>query len=162
LIRKVGIRRASDGVFVKVGADERSPTGAVNDLRNTKEQRMEATMHAEYIGEHTGKDEILHIGREARKWERTGFEGVEICVMRINAECGATVLMRVAGGSAFPAHSHRGGEELYVLSGRVMVGGLPLKEGDYLWTPPGGVHDLEAETDALLLINAPQGVKIVD
>jgi quercetin dioxygenase-like cupin family protein len=123
---------------------------------------MEATMSPEHIEGHCAKEKVLHLGREARKWERTGFEGVDICIMRTNEECGATVLMRVAGGSGFPAHSHKGGEELYVLSGRVLVGGLPLKDGDYLWTPPGGVHDLEAETDALLLINAPQGVKIVD
>jgi anti-sigma factor ChrR (cupin superfamily) len=119
-------------------------------------------MQPEHVGAHRGKEDVLHLACEARKWERTGFEGVEICVMRMYEERGATVLMRVAAGSGFPAHTHRGGEELYVLAGQVVVGAVPLKEGDYLWTPPGGIHALEAETDALLLITAPQGVKIVD
>jgi quercetin dioxygenase-like cupin family protein len=115
--------------------------------------------------EATGMDvtnNVLRIAPEDRKWERTGFEGVQICVMRTNDDRGATVLLKAASGAGFPAHSHPGGGELLVISGRVIVGGQVLSEGDYLWTPPGGVHDLECEEDALLFVNAPQGTKIVD
>jgi len=105
---------------------------------------------------------FLQIGAEERKWERTGFEGVQICVMRLNEDGGGTVMLKAARGSGFPTHRHPGGEEMLVVTGRVVIDGRVLKAGDYLWTPPGSIHDMECEEDALLFVNMPLGTKIVD
>jgi len=105
---------------------------------------------------------VLHLAPKDRKWERTGFEGVQICLLRSNETGGGAALLRAASGAGYPAHIHRGGEELLVISGRVKIGERVLREGDYLWTPPGEIHDLECEEDALIFVNCPQGTRIVD
>ncbi|HEY6332973.1 MAG TPA: cupin domain-containing protein [Blastocatellia bacterium] len=106
--------------------------------------------------------EVFHLASKDRKWERSGFEGLEICLIRINETGGGAAFLRAASGSGFPVHIHPGGEELLVISGKVVVGDRVLEAGDYLWTPPGGIHGLECEEDALLLVSAPNGIKIVD
>ena len=54
-------------------------------------------------------------------------------------------------------HTHPGGEETYVVSGRLRVGKQELTAGDYLWTPPGVSHDNEAHEEALFLVVLPGG-----
>jgi quercetin dioxygenase-like cupin family protein len=105
---------------------------------------------------------VLHVSAKDHKWERSGFEGVDICLIRINEKGGGSAFIRAASGSGFPVHTHPGGEELLVISGKVVVGERLLEAGDYLWTPPGGIHGLECEEDAVLLVSAPNGIKIVD
>ncbi len=53
----------------------------------------------------------------------------------------------------------RGGEELFVVSGSVRVGDEELEAGDYLYTPPGGVHDAEAHDAVLLLVSVPEPIR---
>ncbi len=62
-------------------------------------------------------------------------------LMRIGAEVAyATSVVRYAAGSHFPAHTHGGGEEIWVLSGVFSDehGGYPA--GSYLRNPVGSSH----------------------
>jgi quercetin dioxygenase-like cupin family protein len=98
---------------------------------------------------------------EDQRWITTFHNGIKVCMLRENETGGATILLKVAAGAAYPMHSHPGGEEAYVLSGRAVIGGATLEAGDYLWTPPNGVHELRAEEETLLFINAPSGIEMV-
>ena len=70
--------------------------------------------------------------------------------------------MRFEPGAKFPAHDHPGGEEVYVVEGSVRIGDKELQTGDYLWTPPGGIHDAQTETGCVLFLSAPEGIKVVE
>ena len=57
-------------------------------------------------------------------------------------------------------HDHPGGEETYLISGKLKVGEHCLVAGDYLWTPPGVAHDGYAEEDTELFLVLPAGIQV--
>jgi quercetin dioxygenase-like cupin family protein len=105
---------------------------------------------------------MIHATAEGRQWRATAHAGVEVCVLRQNEQGGGAALVRFAAGARFPHHDHPGGEEVYVLEGRCVVGGATLVAGDFLWTAPGGVHDLRAEDSTVIYVSTPNGVRIIE
>lgn len=99
-------------------------------------------------------DEV-HNSAAARVFFAWG-EGAEISILRSHDSGGITTLTCFRAGATGRIHGHPGGEELYVVSGCVRVGEFQLAEGDYLYTPPGGVHDVEAIDDTVLFLVLPQ------
>jgi quercetin dioxygenase-like cupin family protein len=95
--------------------------------------------------------------------------GVEMCVLRMHSDGGLTFLVRMKGGARTERHGHPGGEETYALSGKVRIdrridsGEQPqpdvlLVAGDYLFAPPGEIHEGFAEEDTTFLVIAPGGL----
>ncbi len=74
---------------------------------------------------------------------------------------GRSSLVRLAKGSRFPRHAHRGTEEVVVLTGKVSIGGIPLEDRDYLFTHPGEEHDVVAITDAVLFASSQKATPVV-
>lgn len=104
---------------------------------------------------------MIHKTSTNQVWKPTSYDGVQSCGLRRNDEGGGAVLVKVARGARVPMHDHPGGEEVYVVSGQAIVDGVMLRTGDYLWTPPGGVHDLRAEEDTVLFVTTPNGVRVI-
>lgn len=48
------------------------------------------------------------------------------------------------------------------MSGRARIGHLEVAAGDYLWTPPGGVHDLEARDETVIFVTTPGGIRLLE
>ncbi len=87
--------------------------------------------------------------------------GVFFCVLRKHGNSsGQTALVRMKEGAYAPLHDHAGGEETYILSGALQVGETLLKDGDYLYTPPGIAHDGKALRDTLFLAVLPEGLQL--
>ncbi|HEX4993676.1 MAG TPA: cupin domain-containing protein [Methylomirabilota bacterium] len=108
-------------------------------------------------------DDVVHRTGEGQRWKATAIAGVEYCGLRSHgADGGGSFLVRVARGARVPRHDHPGGEEIYVVGGRARIGGRPVKTGDYFWTPPGGAHDLVADEETLIFVNAPRGVVFLE
>lgn len=105
---------------------------------------------------------IVHKTSDDRRWRATPYPGVEVCGLRRNDSGGGALLVKIAGGARFPEHDHPGGEEVYVVSGRARVGDALLEAGDYLWTPPGGTHDLRAEEDTVLFVTSLVGIRVLE
>ena len=103
---------------------------------------------------------VVHRAADAG-WIDQG-EGVELRPLRVVGEAAGTALLRFAAGGRTPAHRHPGGEDLYVVSGRLRVGGVQLDAGDFLHTPPGGVHDAEAVEPAVVLVTVPEPIELLD
>jgi anti-sigma factor ChrR (cupin superfamily) len=58
-----------------------------------------------------------------------------------------SMLVRLAPGAEYPAHRHRGVEELHLLHGELMIGDRKLYPGDYHQAEPGSVdHRVWSET----------------
>jgi quercetin dioxygenase-like cupin family protein len=89
-------------------------------------------------------------------------DGVELAPLRVVGGLAGTALLRFAAGARSPAHRHPGGEDLYVVSGRLRVGDVVLDAGDYLHTAPGGVHDAEAEAPTLVVITVPEPIEVLE
>ena len=87
---------------------------------------------------------------------------VELRPLRVVGDAAGTALLRFAVGGRSPAHRHPGGEDLYVISGQLRVGDVELGPGDFLHTAPGGVHDAEATTGALVLVTVPEPIELLD
>jgi quercetin dioxygenase-like cupin family protein len=94
---------------------------------------------------------------QASEWKPSGIDGIDYAVLRPQESGGYTIFVRMAKGTHGAAHTHPGGEELYVVSGDVTVGGRRLAAGSYLYTPPGAAHDLDAHADSVLFVSLPQG-----
>jgi quercetin dioxygenase-like cupin family protein len=87
--------------------------------------------------------------------------GVHIAPLRVIGNGAGTAFMRFDRGAVSRAHRHPAGEELYIISGRLRVGGRTLEAGDFLLTAPGGVHDAEAEEDTVTLISVPEPIEFL-
>jgi quercetin dioxygenase-like cupin family protein len=95
--------------------------------------------------------------------------GVQICVLRAHPDGGLTFLVRMEKGGRAERHGHPGGEETYVLSGRLRIDrrvgadeqpcpDVVLAAGDHVFAPPGEVHEGYAEEDTTFLVVAPGGI----
>ena len=95
--------------------------------------------------------------------------GVEICVLRVHPEGGVTFLVRMQKGARAERHGHPGGEETYIVSGRIRIDrrvdadkqsqpDLLLSAGDHFFAPPDEVHEGIAEDDCTLFVVAPSGI----
>jgi quercetin dioxygenase-like cupin family protein len=79
----------------------------------------------------------------------------------------ATTMMEVVRRCApqkwpgFPRHTHNGREEIVVLSGNVLIGGVELSQGDYLYTQPGEEHEVIALADAIIFVSSQKSTPVV-
>jgi len=95
--------------------------------------------------------------------------GVELRLLRRHEDQGATFLVAMAKGARAPLHDQPGGEESYMVRGRLRIGqrtdssGMALADvvldtGQYFFAPPGERHDGVAEEDCLFFVVAPGGL----
>lgn len=101
---------------------------------------------------------------------RTISPGVHVCLLRKHAggdgqsvaavTAASTVLFRMEKGAHAPHHDHPGGEETYLVSGKLRIGERTLLPGDYLWTAPGEIHDGFAEEESVFFVVLPAGLRL--
>ena len=97
-----------------------------------------------------------------REWKATDYPGIDRSLFRNNETGGRSSVVRLIKGSRFPRHAHHGTEEVVVLAGTVTIGGVELKEGDYLFTTPGEEHDVVALTDASIFVSSQKSTPVVE
>ncbi len=83
------------------------------------------------------------------EWIPAGYEGSERAVLRMSPEEGRIQLVRLKKGAHAKRHRHQAPEDVYVISGKVVIGGHTLSAGDYLFTDKGEEHDLIALEDTV-------------
>ena len=97
-----------------------------------------------------------------REWNPTGTTGVERSLFRNNDAGGRSSVVRLTKQARVPRHAHHGTEEVVVLSGTVLIGGVEMGAGDYLFTQPGEEHDVVAVTDAVIFVSSQKSVTVVE
>jgi quercetin dioxygenase-like cupin family protein len=97
-----------------------------------------------------------------RVWKATETSGVERSLFRNNEAGGRSSVVRLKKEARVPRHAHHGEEEVVVLRGTVLIGGVELGEGDYLFTQPGEEHDVVALTDAVIFVSSQKSVTVVE
>jgi quercetin dioxygenase-like cupin family protein len=111
--------------------------------------------------EHTTSMGLIHVRDGDWSWLDQGH-GLSLAPLRAEANGAGTALLRFDRGARAPEHRHPGGEDLFVISGRLRVGDLLLQAGDFLHTPPGGSHDAEAEVPSVALVSVPEPIEFLE
>jgi anti-sigma factor ChrR (cupin superfamily) len=98
---------------------------------------------ARRIAEETGKEPVLPPARSDRQtWSEPDWEevapGIDCKLLATDAERHrVSMLVRLAPGASYPAHTHAGVEELHLLDGELWIDEKKLFPGDYNHGAPG-------------------------
>jgi ChrR Cupin-like domain len=97
------------------------------------------TRLAARIAEETGKEPVLP---PARQWSEPDWEqvapGIECKLLATDTDRHrVSMLVRLAPGASYPAHTHAGVEELHLLDGELWIDERKLVPGDYNYGAPG-------------------------
>jgi anti-sigma factor ChrR (cupin superfamily) len=98
---------------------------------------------AHRIAEETRNDPVLPlIPRWTEpEWDQVAL-GIECKLLASDAEKHrVSMLVRLAPGASYPAHTHAGVEELHLLDGELWIDGRKLIPGDYNYGAPGSGDD---------------------
>jgi anti-sigma factor ChrR (cupin superfamily) len=92
------------------------------------------------IAEETGKQPLAPL--PAPQWSEPEWEqvaaGIECKLLATDTERHrVSMLVRLAPGASYPAHTHAGVEELHLLDGELWIEERKLVPGDYNYAPPG-------------------------
>ncbi len=95
------------------------------------------------IAEETGQQPVLP---PARLWSEPEWEqvapGIECKLLATDAERHrVSMLVRLAPGARYPAHTHTGIEELHLLDGELWIDERKLFPGDYNYGAPGAADE---------------------
>jgi ChrR Cupin-like domain len=95
------------------------------------------------IAEETGKRPVLP---PAQPWSEPEWEqvapGIECKLLATDTERHrVSMLVRLAPGASYPAHTHAGVEELHLLDGELWIDKRKLVAGDYNYGAPGAGDD---------------------
>jgi len=103
---------------------------------------------------------LVNRGME-RDWQLTEQQGVERCVFRVNEHGGKSQQLRMKKGTHFASHVYEGNTEFLILNGQVLIGGVEMSKGDYLFVRAGEQHDIVALSHAELYISSEQAMTLV-
>ncbi len=95
------------------------------------------------IAEETGKQPVLPPAREwsEPEWQQVA-PGIECKLLATDKERDrVSMLVRLAPGARYPAHTHSGVEELYLVDGELWIEERKLFPGDYNYGAPGAVDE---------------------
>ena len=125
--------------------------------RITREQRGDAKSEVRQVWKNWNTEDpagglITHHAGEG-EWEGISIDGIS--VKRLYSDPGkttATMLVRMAAGTAYPSHRHAGPEECLVLEGDLHVGdSIVLRAGDYQRAGSDSIHVKQWTEEGCLL-----------
>jgi anti-sigma factor ChrR (cupin superfamily) len=95
------------------------------------------------IAEETGKQLVLP---PPRQWSEPDWKqvapGIQCKLLATDTERHrVSMLVRLAPGATYPAHTHAGAEELHLLDGELWIDGRKLFPGDYNYGAPGAADE---------------------
>jgi len=98
---------------------------------------------ARRIAEDTGKQPVVPTARQSPEpeWEHVA-PGIECKLLASDTKWHrVSMLVRLAPGASYPAHTHAGVEELHLLDGELWIDERKLFPGDYNYGAPGAIDE---------------------
>src|SRR5690349_18947444 len=97
---------------------------------------------ARRIAKETGKEPVPPPARDQQSWSEPEWEqvapGIECKLLAADTERHrVSMVVRLAPGACYPAHTHAGVEELHLLDGELWIDEKKLFPGDYNYGAPG-------------------------
>jgi len=98
-------------------------------------------------------DGILYGANDPAGFEATGIDGILVRRLAVDrAKDQVTMIVRMAAGTAYPAHRHGGAEECFVLEGDLRVGDRLLRGGDFQRAEAGSLHPIQSTDGGCVLL----------
>ena len=95
-------------------------------------------------------------------WKPSKVHGVQYLPLNADKqERTGTFILRMEPGARYPRHRHPGGEEILLLKGDMMVGERKLKPGDFLYSPPGSIHEASTQGGCMFVSILPKPIDII-
>lgn len=110
------------------------------------------------IAAEAGQEPVAPARRDEQTWFEPEWErvapGIECKLLATDAERHrVSMLVRLAPGASYPAHSHAGAEELHLLDGELWIDGRKLCPGDYSYGAQGAAdHHVWSKTGCTCLL----------
>lgn len=91
------------------------------------------------------------------------YEGIPVISLLFDNEKqrSTTILLKFESVATYPYHNHPAGEQIFMLSGEVIIENTTLKQGDFLYTPPGFKHSVTSKTGCTMFFVIPEEVEIL-
>ena len=143
----------SDAIHKKVQASDAS---TVDRDTATTVDRLSPEILLDRLG-------LLIARTERMEWQATGKPGCQRKMLFADAQQKSfTSLVRMQAGTHFPAHRHGGPEEVFILSGDLIVEGQTLKPGDYCRAETASVHgESYTKSGCVFILRASQHDEII-
>ena len=88
------------------------------------------------------QDGLRFVRGQQLEWQAGPIAGFETRALRVDEASGRiTLLARLAPGAVYPAHRHRGVEEIYLVEGELTINGVVMRAGDYCSAEADSLHD---------------------
>jgi len=88
------------------------------------------------------QDGVRFVRGAQLEWQPGPIAGFETRALRVDEANGRiTLLARLAPGAVYPAHRHRGVEEIYLVEGELTINGVVMRAGDYCSAEADSLHD---------------------
>jgi putative transcriptional regulator len=98
-------------------------------------------------------------------WVTTRHKGLYVKILRHDERTGAgTVFIRMEAGCGYPAHRHKGIEEVLILQGGYRDYTGEHYAGEYILNDAGSVHypvALEGDEDCIIFAVAHEGIELI-
>jgi quercetin dioxygenase-like cupin family protein len=95
-------------------------------------------------------------------WKRSKVAGVEYVALNADLDDRyGTFLLKMAPKTKYPKHRHPEGEEILMLKGDMTIGGRTMKGGDFLYSPPGSIHEASTENGCMFLTMLPKPIEMI-
>lgn len=99
------------------------------------------------------RDGLLISRSEAMEWQPGPAPGIWAKPLFADARRKyGTTLVRMDKGIRYPRHRHADVEEVYLLSGDLLVEGTEMRSGDYCRSEPQSIHDESVTKEGCLLL----------
>lgn len=100
---------------------------------------------------------------ENRKWNPTGYDGIEFCWLYKNPDGGGTALLKLQENATLPSHKHPGWEQIFIVHGKVRYRDVIMNPGDHVITEQEEIHHLVALEPSIFLTSSEKdGVTVID
>lgn len=111
----------------------------------------------DYVVRHNQKKWLPLIEKGVR------YEGISVISLLFDEQKqrSTTILLKFEPGATYPYHNHPAGEQIFVLTGEAILENMTLKQGDFLYTPPGFKHSVSSKTGCTIFLMIPEEVEIL-
>ena len=118
----------------------------------TPSKRLRACV-LERVAQDVRNQEAIVTTRSHENWKPFA-PGVEAKVLHDDGSV-RTWLARLEAGARVPPHVHDGDEEILLLEGACIAGGVPMQQGDYQFSPSGSHHgEMTTASGCVLLLRS--------
>ena len=87
-------------------------------------------------------------------WQPVGIDGIEKAVLWRGGHEVIGELFRLKAGADYPPHTHVGWEQMFMISGRILIDDSEeLGPGEYCFTAPGETHHVQILEDTVIFLS---------